>query len=222
MKAARAAFRSVAPPGAVLATNRGLPEPPFEGPGNRRPGKPPIWEFLSGFGQGEGDHLVAFQRRPHDPAARGGHHHELAAIGAHIGRGRGLGRGREAGGSERLARGGVEGPEPPVGGRPDKVSPLAVRMVPPRPGRPVSCNAAGKLSVTPRLRRQAMSPVSTSTATLRCQCAWSASSPMGRFPAQAMPRSMTLRILGLSRLSTIWPCIQTKALAGCPPGSVCS
>ncbi len=48
---------------------------------------------------------------------------------------------------------------------PTKVRPPAVTIAPPRPGRPVFCLPAGKLSVTPRVDRHAILPVFTSTAT---------------------------------------------------------
>ena len=43
-------------------------------------------------------------------------------------------------------------------------APLAVAMAAARPGRPVFRFPAGSVSVTPRVSRQAMSPVATSTA----------------------------------------------------------
>src|ERR1700744_1891525 len=48
---------------------------------------------------------------------------------------------------------------------PTNVNPLAVTIAPPRPGRPVFCIPAGKLSVTPRVVRHEILPVFTSTAT---------------------------------------------------------
>src|SRR5215831_9102193 len=45
------------------------------------------------------------------------------------------------------------------------VRPPAVTMGPPNPGRPVRCFPSGKLSVTPRTDRHAISPLFTSTPT---------------------------------------------------------
>ena len=46
-----------------------------------------------------------------------------------------------------------------------KVNPLAVRIGPPALMRPVFFRCSGKLSLTPKVERQAMFPVFTSTAT---------------------------------------------------------